>query len=235
MNHRRTRTLVISICLLLPFGCSSSQGLHPEPLAELLRYEEQRFIGEQPPKPITTNPSGRNLPKLGLYLKPAGFHKWEFDWTDSDRGTVLAWANGLHASGIVSSASFVTQSSVRGNSLAELRGSAARYGADLLLIIDGAASIDRYNNYKASQLYWTILGVYLVDGTHSDALCLLRGSVWDVKTGTQLFTDDAQATARQIGPVARVQDRATVSEACRLALTQLLTTLKNRLTQPQNP
>jgi rhombotail lipoprotein len=226
---------IMAVALWLLSGCASSQGLDPKPLNELLRYEEERFIGEQPLTSVAASPLRLTALKLGLYLNPTGFFKREFEWTDGDRETVLTWANGLHASGVVSSASLVTQSSVRGNLLAELRGSAARYGADLLLIIDGAASIDRYNNYKASLLYWTILGAYLVDGTHSDALCLLRGSVWDVKTGTQLFTDDAQATARQIGPAARVQDRTTVSEACRQALTQLLTTLKNRLTRPQNP
>lgn len=225
----------IATAFLVLTGCAGSQGLHPEPLHELLRYEEQRFIGEQAPKAIATHPSGHSIPKLGLYLRPTGFHKREFEWTDGDRETLLAWAKGLSSSGIVSGASFVPQSSLRGNTLTELRESAARYGADLLLIVDGAASVDRYNNYKAPLLYWTILGTYLADGTHSDALCLIRGSAWDVKSGTQVFSDDAQGAAQQVGPAARVEDRAAVSQACRQALTHLLATVKNRLTHPQNP
>jgi hypothetical protein len=226
---------VIAVTLWFLTGCAGSQGLHPEPLNELLRYEEQRFIGEEPPKTLATSPSGHTLPKLGLYLKPTGFLNREFEWTDGDRDTVLAWVNGLQASRIVASAKFVPQSSLKGNTLGELRDSAARYGTDLLLILDGAASIDRYNNYKASLLYWTILGAYLADGTHSDALCLLHGSVWDVKTGARLFTDDAQGTARQVGPAARIDDRDAVAQACRDALPQLLVTVKNRLAHPQNP
>jgi rhombotail lipoprotein len=226
---------IIAVALWLLTGCASSQGLHPEPLNELLRYEEQRFLGEQPPKTIATNPSGQTIPKLGLYLKPTGFLNREFEWTDVERETLLAWANGLRSSGLFSSASFVPQSSLRGNTLDELRQSAARYGADLLLIVDGAASVDRYNNYKASFLYWTILGAYLADGTHSDALCLLRGSLWEVKAGTQLFSDDAQGTAQQVGPAARIDDRIAVSQACRQAFTQLLVSMKNRVTHPQNP
>lgn len=227
------RVIVVLLCFLT--GCASSQGLDPKPLTELLRYEEERFIGEQPLTPIAARPLSPTALKLGLYLNPTGFFKREFEWTDGDRETVLVWANGLQASRIVAGASFVPQSSLKGNSLTELRESAARYGADLLLILDGAAAIDRYNNYKASLLYWTILGAYLADGTHSDALCVLRGAVWDAKTGTQLSTDDAQGTAKQIGPAARVEDRTAVSQACRQALTQLLTAVKNRLAHPKSP
>jgi hypothetical protein len=225
---------VIAVALWLLTGCASSQGLHPEPLNELLRYEEQRFVGEQPPKTLATSPSVHTLSKLGLYLKPTGFLNREFEWTNGDRDAVLTWANGLQASGVVSGVKFVPQSSLKGNSLTELRESAARYGTDLLLIVDGAASIDRYNNSKASLLYWTILGAYLADGTHSDALCLLRSSLWDVKTGARLFSDDAQSTARQVGPAALIDDRVAVAQACREALPQLLATVKNQLTHPQN-
>lgn len=225
----------MAVLLWLLTGCAGSQGLDPKPLNELLRHEENRFVGEQPLSSTSARPLKPTLLKLGLYLKPTGFFTREFEWTDDDRDTVLTWANGLRASGVVSSAAFVPQSSLKGNTFNELRESAARYGADLLVILDGAAAIDRYNNYKASLLYWTILGTYLVDGTHSDALCLLRGAVWNVGTGAQLSTDDAQATAKQIGPATRVEDRTTVSQACREALTQLLTTLKNRLIHPQSP
>lgn len=230
-----TEPRVIAVLLCVLTGCASSQGLDPKPLNDLLRYEEERFIGEQPMSSHAARSSRPSALKLGLYLKPTGFIKREFDWTDDDRDTVLAWANGLRSTGVVSGSTFVSQSSIKGNTLTELRESASRYGADELLILDGAAAIDRYNNYKASLLYWTILGAYFADGTHSDALCLLRSSVWDVKTGTQLHTDDAQSTAKQVGPATQIEDRTTVSQACRQALTQLLATVKNRLVHPQNP
>jgi len=230
-----TEPRVIAVLLCVLTGCASSQGLDPKPLNDLLRYEEERFIGEQPISSLTARSSRPSALKLGLYLKPTGFFKREFEWTDSDRDTVLAWAKNLRTTGVVSDSTFVPQSSIKGNTLTELRESASRYGAEQLLILDGAAAVDRYNNYKASLLYWTILGAYFADGTHSDALCLLRSSVWDVKTGTQLATDDAQGTAKQVGPATRIEDRATVSEACQQALRQLLVTVKNRLVHPQNP
>ena len=190
------------LALLLVAGCAGSQGLHPEALHGRLQDEERRFAGQQSPKAVAVRPSGQTAPKLGFYLNPTGFLHREFDWTDGDRESLLAWAKGLSANRVVADASFVPQSSLRGNNLTELRESAARYGADLLLVIDGAASVDRYNNYKAWLSYWTILGAYLVDGTHSDALCLLRGSLWDVKTGTKLSTDEAQGKRQQTGAAA---------------------------------
>lgn len=223
------------LTMMATAGCAGSQGLHPEALHERLQDEMQRFIGGQPPKAIATRQSGQTAaqtaPKLGLYLKPTGFYQREFEWTSGDRDALLAWAKELSSNGRLASAGFIPQSSLKGNTLNELRESAARYGADLLLIVDGAAAVDRYNNYKAGLLYWTILGAYLADGTHSDALCLVRASVWDVKTGRGWFTEEREARAQQVGPAARIEDEVSVSNARREALSQLLAAVKERLAQ----
>jgi hypothetical protein len=225
------------LAIALTAGCAGSQGLHPKTLHERLQDEMRRFVGGQPPKVIATRPSGQTAaqtaPKLGLYLKPTGFLQREFEWTGGDREALLAWAKELSSNGHFSGAGFIPQSSLKGNTLNELRESAARYGADLLLIVDGAAAVDRYNNYKAGLLYWTILGAYLADGTHSDALCLLRSGLWDVKTGAERFTEEGEGRAQQVGPAARVDDDVTISQACRQALTQLFAAVTNRLTQPE--
>ena len=242
--HRRTRSKahplvdpqhLMILALLLVAGCAGSQGLHREALHERLQEEERRFAGQQSPKAVAVRPSGQTSPKLGLYLNPTGFLQREFEWTDTDREALLAWAGELSSSERISSASFIPQSSLKGNTLAELRESAARYGADLLLVIDGAAAVDHYNNYKGPLLYWTILGAYLADGTQSDALCLLRASVWDVKTGAERFTEEGEGRAQQVGPAARVEDRVSVLTARQKALSQLLTTVKYRLGQPRMP
>jgi hypothetical protein len=108
-----------------------------------------------------------------------------------------------------------------------LRESAIRHGADLLLIVDGAAAVDRYNNYKAPLLYWTILGAYVADGTHSDALCLVRGALWDVRRETKLVEEEAQGLSKTVGPAARVEDGEGVTAARRQALTKLMEKLRD--------
>ena len=224
MNPRSYMVLAFSLFLT---ACASSQGLHLDSLQQTLQDEEARFVGA-PPSESTANSSTRQgPPKLGLFVMPTGFLRHEFEWTDADRESLLAWTNRLERDGLISGASFLHISSIKGNQLAQLRESAMRHGADILLIVDGAATVDRYNNYKGVLLYWTILGAYFVDGTHSDALCLVRGALWDVRGDTKLFGEEAQGLSKIVGPTARVEDREGITAARRQALTQLMEKLRD--------
>src|SRR5262249_13347725 len=154
-------------------GCASSQGLSRDALQSVILHEESRFFDA----PGTPGTSVRpNAPRLGLYLKQTAFMHREFELTSRDRDAVLAWSQRIPLGREGRSAGFLTLSSLKGETLTELRASAARYDVDWVLMFDGAAAVDRYNNYKAALLYWTIVGAYLADGTHSDALCLLKAT-----------------------------------------------------------
>lgn len=227
--------LVAVLAILLTTGCASSQGLHPEQLRAILAQEEARFVSPQPEQPSSGSASRASARSLGMYLKPTGFLHREFEWTDRDRETVLTWAKSVQASGPATSAGFVPLTSLKGHTLAELRASASRYGFDFLVVFDGAGAVDRYNNYKGPLLYWTILGAYFADGTQSDALCVVRGSVWEVKTGTQLYSEEAEGRSQMVGPAAFVDDDQGILKARQEALTELLAKLKSRLTRLRNP
>ena len=218
--------MVLALFLFLS-ACASSQGLHLDSLQQTLQDEEVRFAGALLSK-STAIPSTRQVPpKLGLYLMPTGFLRHEFEWTDADRESLLAWANGLQRNGLISGASFIENSSIKGNTLEQLRESAVRYSIDILLIVDGAAAVDRYNNYKGPLLYWTVFGAFFADGTQSDALCLVRGSLWAVREETNLFKEEAQGLSKIVGPAARVDDREGVTAARRQALTRLMEKLRD--------
>ena len=218
--------MVLALFLFLS-ACASSQGLHLDSLQQTLQDEEVRFAGALLSK-STANPSSRQVsPKLGLYLMPTGLLRHEFEWTDADRESLLAWANGLQRNGLISGASFIENSSIKGNTLEQLRESAVRYSIDILLIVDGAAAVDRYNNYKGPLLYWTVFGAFFADGTQSDALCLVRGSLWAVREETNLFKEEAQGLSKIVGPAARVDDREGVTAARRQALTRLMEKLRD--------
>lgn len=218
-----SRFLLILLIGLLA-GCASSQGLHPDRLQAILQQEESRFIGT----PSSAEPPTRpNAPALGLYLKPTGFLHREFEWTTRDRDTVLAWSKRLQPFG-ARSVGFLSMSSLKGDTLTELRTSAARYGVDWLLIFDGAAAVDHYNNYKASLLYWTIFGAYFADGTHSDALCLMKATLWDVKTGARLFEQQAEGMTKKVGPAALVDDGDEIERARNVAMETLLQRLTDQ-------
>ena len=103
---------------------------------------------------------------------------------------------------------------------------AMRYGVDWILLFDGAAAVDRYNNYKGGMWYWTLVGAYLAHGTHSDALCVLQATLWDVKTGARLFQEQAEAQTKSVGPAALVDDMQEIERA----KTQAMQTLLERVT-----
>jgi hypothetical protein len=206
-------------------GCASSQGLSRDSLQDVILQEESRFLDTPPAAAV---PPPRNAPTLGLYFKPTGFLHREFEWTSRDRDAVLAWSQGLPLGVGGRSAGFLTLSSLRNHTLTELRATAARYGVDWVLIFDGAAAVDRYNNYKAPLLYWTIVGAYLADGTHSDVLCVLKATLWDVKSGARLFEAQAEAETKSVGPAALVDDKEQVERARTTAMNVLLERLTDR-------
>ena len=215
---------IIAIWMVCVAGCASSQGLHPDRLQAIIEQEESHFAGAPP---AAGSPASPNRPALGLYLASTAFVNREFEWTTRDRDTILAWSKALPpAAG--KSTGFLSLASLKGNTLVELRNTAARYGVDWVLVFDGAADVDRYNNYKAGLLYWTILGAYLIDGTHSDALCLLKATLWDVKTGARLFEEQAEAETKSVGPAALVDDLQEISRAKTMARDSLLQRLTDR-------
>lgn len=217
--------IALALSLLLT-GCASSQGLHLDSLQQTLKDEEARFVGAQPSPSAVSPPTRQGPLKLGIYVMPTGFLHHEFEWTDADRESLLAWTNELQRDHLISGASFLHIASIKGNQFVQLRESAIRQGIDLLLIVDGAATVDRYNNYKGPLLYWTILGAYLANGTHSDALCLVRAALWDVPGETKLAQEEAQGSSKLVGPATRVDDRDGVTAARRQALTNLMKNLR---------
>ena len=218
---------ILPVLLLFFAGCASSQGLHLDSLQQTLNDEEARFAGAQPSTSAVSPSTNQGPPKLGIYLMPTGFLHHEFEWTDTDRESLLAWANELQRDRLISGASFIHIASIKGNQLVQLRESAIRQGMDLLLIVDGAATVDRYNNYKGALLYWTILGAYFAHGTHSDALCLVRAALWDVRGEAKLAQEEAQGSSKIVGPAARVDDRDGITAARRQALTTLMENLRD--------
>jgi len=215
------------VMLLLVTGCAGDHARYLATLTETLQGEEARFIGTYQAETLAKPSVRKGPPKLGLYVMPTGFLRHEFEWTDADRESLLTWTKDLQREGRISGASFIHLSSGKGNQLKQLRESARRYDADILLIVDGAATVDRYLNYKGVLLYWTIFGAYYVDGTYSDALCLVRGSLWDVPSGIRLVQEEGQGLSERVGPTAVLDDQKGVTEARRQALNGLMEKLRD--------
>ena len=66
------------------------------------------------------------------------------------------------------------------------------------------------------------------DGTHSDALCLMKATLWDVKTGARLFEQQAEGMTKKVGPAALVDDGDEIERARNVAMETLLQRLTNQ-------
>jgi hypothetical protein len=97
-------------------------------------------------------------------------------------------------------------------SLKSIRLAAARHHADAVLIVDYAPDVDRYNNVTAV-LYLTLVGGFLIPGTHSDALVMMNGALWDVRNEYLYMTVEVEEEAQRIGPAFLLQDEHTIEKA----------------------
>jgi hypothetical protein len=98
-----------------------------------------------------------------------------------------------------------------------IRLAAAEHGADAVLVFNGITDVDRYNNYSAF-LYLTVVGLWLVPGTHADSLFVLDGAMWDVKNQYLYLSIEAEGLASKMGPQMVLQNKESTNEAKGLAL-----------------
>ncbi|HXV80206.1 MAG TPA: hypothetical protein VEG60_10040, partial [Candidatus Binatia bacterium] len=65
--------------------------------------------------------------------------------------------------------------------------------------------------------------------THSDALCLVKATLWDVKSGARLLEEQAEGEYTSVGPAALVSDLEQIERARMTAMNILLERLAVRL------
>lgn len=211
--------LVILISFLLS-GCAGSQGIDIEPMRAALHHGRAGTISEQntahveagsPPKPF----------RLALYFLQRDFppHRaiQKADWVRADKSMLVNAFAVLRNEQLVTETISLEDVTVQGQDIVKIRQAARRYGADVVLLVDGLASVDRYNNLYAA-LYATVIGAYLAPGTESDALFMIEGSLWDVRTGRLYVTETVEGRSRSVASAAVVEDREVIAQAKKVAL-----------------
>jgi rhombotail lipoprotein len=109
---------------------------------------------------------------------------------------------------------------LHGDNIREVKRVGARYGADVVLIVDGVAAVDRYNN-RYAWLYPTLLGAYLAPGTQSDALVMVTGSLWAVRSEWHAPIQTVEGVSKVVGSAVSVEDSAALLEAKQQAIQAL--------------
>lgn len=227
--------LLIALLLLTLSACATSKGFDRGMLRDSLsqpvtNQDIQAVLDLRPqlPKPF----------KLAVYVQGSeGYHHKPF-WTEVEKSALLSYGDQLKQAGVVSDIALVSEGIVQTGprsgmpsyvaQVKDLRLAAARYGADALLVVNGASSVDRYNNPSAF-LYWTIIGAYFVPGTHSDALVMLKGALWDVRNEYLYATEEAEGMTQKTGPALVLDDTSSINQAKQVAIKEFGNNLASRL------
>lgn len=225
------RTVVIAWLAVMLTGCAASKGFDRSTLKNSLGEitTDQDIQNGLALKPQLSTPF-----KLAVYLNNESWNAKRRFWNDEEKNDLLTYGNRLKEAGIVSDIYVISEDIVPGprhsGALKNLRLGAARYGADALLVITDVSSVDRYNNPSAL-LYWTIVGAYVIPGTHSDALVMMRSSLWDVRNGYLYATQDAEGMGKRVGPALVTEDVDSIYAAKKMAIANLGKKLTDRLIQ----
>ena len=151
-------------------------------------------------------------------------------WTPKDRQCMESWAEALRKEGIATDVIFMSTMFSRGESLVDLRAGAAKYGADALLVLKGAAVTDSYMN-PAAVLNVTVVGGFLVPGSHRNALFVMEGGLVDVNNGFLYASMEAEGEGRTLAPTFIIEEKDAIERAKQEALTafgpELLRRLRN--------
>ncbi|MGC4096923.1 MAG: hypothetical protein QM706_07380 [Nitrospira sp.] len=211
--------VVWSLVLLLVTGCASSQGFDRPAMIEALHVDPASISDSL----SFTNQDIRLSPplRLGVFFTNQDFpyrpSLRKVEWLTTDREQLFRQLAPLRDEQILGAIFVLMDATLRGENIQGIRQSGARYGADLVLIVDGAAAVDRYNN-RSAWLYPTVIGAYLAPGTESRALVMITGSLWATHSEWHTPIQIAEGVAQLVGPAVLTEDNAALREAKEHAL-----------------
>jgi rhombotail lipoprotein len=189
-----------------------------------LLHSNREAVTEQSASSQTDRPA-RPLPfRMAIYFVQKSFplhHRIQrAEWVVANKDLLAQRLTPLRDERILTDTFHLVDSTIQGHDVEKIRQAAARYGADVVLIVDGLASVNRYNNIHAAW-YATIIGAYLAPGTVSEALFLIEGSLWDVRADRLYVRQPAEGRAKVVGSAIRVEDRQVLAQAQQTALSEL--------------
>ncbi|TKS58581.1 MAG: hypothetical protein EWM72_02877 [Nitrospira sp.] len=214
-------TLLLSLLLS---GCASSRGFDRNAMHATFHPGSGAVAGQKTPTTPTKQPTMSMPFRLALYFVqrdfPAHHTIQKAEWVSADGDALADWLTPLRNERIVTDIFLLTDSTILGSDVQQIRRAASRYGADAVMIVDGVAAVDRYNNGYAA-LYATLIGAFLAPGTVSEALFMIDGSFWDVRTERLFATQTAEGHSKSVGPAVGVEDRQVLAQAKKAALDEL--------------
>lgn len=217
---------LVPILLITLSACSSDQGFDRSGMQDIL-LQQMSFVAPREIKTTETKDAIENRPRLaeafrlGIYFVRTEFPTRESihsgEWLSTEKDQLVQCLAQLRSDQILREIVVLAEPTVRPLTRQEFRQAAARYGIDVLLLVDGVGAADRRNNAYAL-LYPTVIGAWLAPGTVIDALFILNGILWDLRTDQLLDQQTAEGQAQRTGAVVLVEDADALKEAKGLAI-----------------
>ena len=207
-------TIILGLIVTVSAGCASSQGFNRAAMIETLHVDP---TPDQNNEPLANQSSHLSTPfRLGIFFEdhnvPAGQSIRKVEWLSADRSQLLREFAPLQDEQILTDTFVLMDATLRGDDIRGIRQAGARYGSDLVLIVRGAAAVDRYNN-RYALLYPTLIGAYLAPGTESDGLVMVTGSLWAVRSEWHAPIQTDKGVSKVVGSAVLVEDSTALQEA----------------------
>ena len=203
-------------------GCAGSRGFDQAAMREALHLDSLSNLENQSVLHQIAHPSPPF--RLGVFFAkhdvPDTPSIRKVKWLSADRDQLLRELAPLRDEQLLADMFVLTDVRLRGDDIKEIRQAGARFGADIVLIIDGIAAIDRYNN-RLAWLYPTLLGAYLVPGTESAALVMATGSLLATRSDWHALIQAVEERSKTVGAAAFIEDKTPLRDAKSLAIQTL--------------
>ncbi len=236
MRGQRLQWLFPILCITLS-ACSTNQGFDRAGMRDTLHQRLDLVGAHEIKTPETKHAIENRFPFAGPFRLGVYFVRTEFptrqsvqsgEWLSAEKDQLVQRLAQLRSDRILREVVVLAEPTVRTLTPQELRQASGRYGIDVLLLLDGIGAVDRHNNAYAL-LYPTVLGAWLAPGTVIDALFMIDGTLWDLRTDTILNRQSAEGLAQRIGAVVLVEDADVLKEAKGRAIDAFGETLVDRL------
>ena len=155
--------------------------------------------------------------RIAVYLKPSNCTTWR--WSAEDKAVLEPLAAALRREGIATEVFPLPDMLTGKGDMKEVRVAAARCGADVLLVIHGAAQTDSYKNVAAA-LDLTVVGGFIVPGSHKDSLFMIEGCLLDVDNEFVYTGAQAEGVGKIIRPTFVIDEKDAIVLAKKKALEQ---------------
>lgn len=225
-----TANAILLLTVLLLTGCANSQGFDRTAMGERLHLVPTATPETQPRSDASTRPSPPF--RLGVFFAkhdvPDTPSIRKVEWFSADRDDLLRELTPLQDEHLLSDTFVLTDVRLHGDAIKEIRQAGARFGADMILIVDGVAGIDRYNN-RFAWLYPTIIGAYLAPGTESDALVMATAHLFAVGSDWHTPIQTAEGHTKVKAAMAFVEDAVALHKAKQGAIHLLAEHISERL------